>query len=96
MAFVILHPQHVAKWAGRHHEFGDDLKKHAKARLPGFACPEWVEVVPELPVSSMFFRPNPLFLHSFRKRQRERYLRPNSGRLLRNSDMYVHTHIYML
>jgi len=52
MAFVILHPQHAAKWAGRHHEFGKDLKEHAKHRLPGFACPEWVEVVPELPKTS--------------------------------------------
>lgn len=50
MAFVILHPQHVARWKGKHHEFAADLKAHAKARLPGFACPEWVEVVPELPV----------------------------------------------
>lgn len=53
MAFVILHPQHAAKWDGRHHEFGKDLKEHAKRCLPGFACPEWVEVVPELPVSRM-------------------------------------------
>ncbi len=53
MAFVILHPQHATKWVGRHHEFGKDLKEHAKRCLPGFACPEWVEVVPELPVSRM-------------------------------------------
>ncbi|GLB36300.1 putative AMP-binding enzyme C-terminal domain [Lyophyllum shimeji] len=52
MAFVVLHPQHASKWAGRHHDFADDLKAHAKARLPGFACPEWVEVVPELPKTS--------------------------------------------
>jgi hypothetical protein len=51
MAFVVLHPQHAAKWAGRHQEFGNDLKDHAKARLPGFACPEWIEVVSDLPVS---------------------------------------------
>jgi acyl-CoA synthetase (AMP-forming)/AMP-acid ligase II len=51
MAFVILHPQHTKIWKGRHHEFAVDLKAHAKSRLPGFACPEWVEVVPELPVS---------------------------------------------
>jgi acyl-CoA synthetase (AMP-forming)/AMP-acid ligase II len=51
MAFVVLHPQHASKWAGRHHEFAADLKEHAKGKLPGFACPEWVEVVPELPVS---------------------------------------------
>ncbi|KAJ3517367.1 hypothetical protein NLJ89_g536 [Agrocybe chaxingu] len=52
MAFVVLHPQHAAKWKGRHHEFGKDMKEHAKKRLPGFACPEWVEVVPELPKTS--------------------------------------------
>jgi len=51
MAFVVLHPQHTERWRGRHGEFGADLKLHAKGRLPGFACPEWVEVVPELPVS---------------------------------------------
>lgn len=51
MAFVVLHPQHAAKWAGRHDQFADELKKHAKTRLPGFACPEWVEVVSDLPVS---------------------------------------------
>lgn len=51
MAFVILHPQHASKWKGRHGDFARDLKAHAKRRLPGFACPEWVEIVPELPVS---------------------------------------------
>jgi acyl-CoA synthetase (AMP-forming)/AMP-acid ligase II len=50
MAFVTLHPQHAHVWAGRHHKFGEDLKEHAKSRLPGFARPEWVEVLPELPV----------------------------------------------
>lgn len=53
MAFVILRPQSVHTWAGRTAEFADTLKKHARARLPGFACPEWVEVVEELPVSSV-------------------------------------------
>ncbi|KAF8640479.1 hypothetical protein AX17_000142 [Amanita inopinata Kibby_2008] len=52
MAFVILHPQHAAHWAGRHREFEQELKKHARERLPGFACPEWVSVVPELPKTS--------------------------------------------
>ena len=51
MAFVVLHPDHVLKWRGRHLEFEKDLKAHAKERLPGFACPEWVEIVVELPVS---------------------------------------------
>ena len=52
MAFVILHPQKAEKWAGRHGEFEKDLKAHARKRLPGFACPEWVSVVKELPVSA--------------------------------------------
>ncbi|KAF9569716.1 acetyl-CoA synthetase-like protein [Agrocybe pediades] len=52
MAFVVLHPQHADKWKGRHRLFEKELKEHAKDRLPGFACPEWVEVVPELPKTS--------------------------------------------
>ncbi|KAF8832478.1 hypothetical protein HHX47_DHR1001552 [Lentinula edodes] len=52
MAFVTLHPQHASKWKGRHEDFARDLKAHAKKRLPGFACPEWVEIVPELPKTS--------------------------------------------
>ncbi|KAI0823561.1 acetyl-CoA synthetase-like protein [Trametes gibbosa] len=52
MAFVILHPQKAAKWAERHAEFEQDLKRHARNRLPGFACPEWVSVVEELPKTS--------------------------------------------
>lgn len=53
MAFVVLHPQHAPTWKGRQNVFEKDLKDHAKARLPGFACPEWVEIVPELPVSPL-------------------------------------------
>ncbi|PIL24412.1 transporter [Ganoderma sinense ZZ0214-1] len=52
MAFVILHPQKADKWAGKHAEFEKDLKTHARKKLPGFACPEWVAVVPELPKTS--------------------------------------------
>ncbi|KAK7693843.1 hypothetical protein QCA50_003415 [Cerrena zonata] len=52
MAFVILKVDAVKKWAGKHSAFGDDLKRHAKSRLPGFACPEWVNVVEELPKTS--------------------------------------------
>ncbi|RPD66601.1 AMP-dependent synthetase and ligase [Lentinus tigrinus ALCF2SS1-6] len=52
MAFVILHPQKAEKWAGRLAEFEKDLKAHARKRLPGFACPEWVSVVQELPKTS--------------------------------------------
>ncbi|KAF8609247.1 acetyl-CoA synthetase-like protein [Ceratobasidium sp. AG-I] len=52
MAFVILHPHKVGNWKGKHDAFSEDLRAHAKGRLPGFACPEWVEVVPELPKTS--------------------------------------------
>ncbi|KAF8680273.1 AMP-binding enzyme C-terminal domain [Rhizoctonia solani] len=52
MAYVILHTHKAGKWKGKHAEFEADMKNHAKKRLPGFACPEWVEVVPELPKTS--------------------------------------------
>ena len=51
MAFVILTPAAEKEYAGRHREFEADLKAFAKMRLPGFARPEWVQVVDELPVS---------------------------------------------
>lgn len=52
MAFVILHPQRASFWDCRHATFAESLKLHARGRLPGFACPEWVEVVAELPKTS--------------------------------------------
>ena len=52
MAFVILLPERAKEWAGKHQEFETVLKKHARSRLPGFACPEWVKVVEELPKTS--------------------------------------------
>jgi len=54
MAFVVLHPRHASQWGGRHDEFANDLKEHAKSRLPGFSRPEWIEVVSELPVSDQW------------------------------------------
>lgn len=54
MAFVVLQPS--SKSAIRHqHEkdvFEKELKAFAKPRLPGFARPEWVQVLEELPVSN--------------------------------------------
>ena len=50
MAFVTLHPSESQKWENRHEEFEIDLKAHARKRLPGFATPEWVAVVSDLPV----------------------------------------------
>jgi acyl-CoA synthetase (AMP-forming)/AMP-acid ligase II len=55
MAFVILRKEAQQKWKGRHQDFDTELKKHARSRLPGFACPEWVEVVEDLPVSEPAF-----------------------------------------
>ncbi|CCO27391.1 hypothetical protein BN14_01429 [Rhizoctonia solani AG-1 IB] len=52
MAYVTLHGHKASKWKGKRAEFEANLKEHAKKRLPGFACPEWVEVVPELPKTS--------------------------------------------
>lgn len=52
MAFVILRPEFVSKWATDHVGFEVELKRHARERLPGFACPEWVQVVEELPKTS--------------------------------------------
>lgn len=51
MVFVILYPQKAEKWKGQHAGLEKDLKTHARKRLSGFACPERVAVVPELPVS---------------------------------------------
>ncbi|KAJ6509337.1 hypothetical protein C8R47DRAFT_965916 [Mycena vitilis] len=51
-AFIILKSDSVPKWKGRHDGFAEELKAYAKGRLPGFACPEWVQVVVELPKTS--------------------------------------------
>ena len=53
MAFVILRTQAADKWRGKHGDFEVELKKHARSRLPGFACPEWVQIVDELPVRAL-------------------------------------------
>lgn len=50
MAFVILHAESARHWAGKHPEFSLALKAHARERLSGFATPEWVVIVEELPV----------------------------------------------
>ncbi|KAG1716563.1 hypothetical protein ID866_615 [Astraeus odoratus] len=52
MAFVVLQPEFASKWMGNHAGFEAELKRHARKNLPGFACPEWVEVVDELPKTS--------------------------------------------
>lgn len=52
-AFVMLKSHSKNKWRGRDDAFGEELKAYAKTKLPGFACPEWVQVVEELPVSQL-------------------------------------------
>lgn len=49
-AFVVL--KDGAKWHGKHADFEGHLKKFAKTKMPGFAVPEWIEVVPELEKTS--------------------------------------------
>jgi hypothetical protein len=53
MAFVLLRPEHAPKWKDNHDGFASELIRHARTLLPGFACPEWVQIVDELPVSHM-------------------------------------------
>ncbi|KAI0029620.1 acetyl-CoA synthetase-like protein [Vararia minispora EC-137] len=52
MAWVILHQTAADRWNGRRVEFENELIKYARQRLPGFATPEWVVVVEELPKTS--------------------------------------------
>jgi acyl-coenzyme A synthetase/AMP-(fatty) acid ligase len=52
MAFVCLKEHSPFRPKPRHAEFEKDLKRHAAKVLPGFARPEWVEVVDELPKNS--------------------------------------------
>lgn len=56
MAFVVLHLEAIAKY-GKDEivHFKDSLTAHAKERLPGFARPEWIEVVHELPKVSLIY-----------------------------------------
>ncbi|KAL0563709.1 hypothetical protein V5O48_018355, partial [Marasmius crinis-equi] len=49
IAFIILRDIDSSVWGGREVDFEKQLIQFAKTRLPGFACPEWVQVVKELP-----------------------------------------------
>jgi len=55
MAYVILHAESARRWAGKHAEFSSALRAYARGRLPGFATPEWVAIVEELPVSTFIY-----------------------------------------
>ncbi|KZO98406.1 acetyl-CoA synthetase-like protein [Calocera viscosa TUFC12733] len=52
MAFIILHPHEEAKWKGKEKEFEAEIKTFARMSLAGFAVPEWVSIVKELPKTS--------------------------------------------
>ncbi|KAH9968801.1 acetyl-CoA synthetase-like protein [Russula dissimulans] len=52
MAYIILRPESARRWDGKHAEFSSTLKTYARERLPGFAAPEWIVVVEELPKTS--------------------------------------------
>jgi acyl-CoA synthetase (AMP-forming)/AMP-acid ligase II len=56
MAYVILYAEAARRWAGKHAAFSSALKAHARERLPGFATPEWVVIVEELPVCPLVAR----------------------------------------
>lgn len=49
-AYVVL--KDGAKWHGRHAEFEKELKQFSRGKMPGFAIPEWVEVISELEKTS--------------------------------------------
>ena len=52
MAFVILNPHGERKWKSKEEAFEKELRAFARGRLPGFATPEWVAIVQELPKTS--------------------------------------------
>jgi len=52
MAFVVLHPHTAESQQAPHDEFKRSLMAHAREKLPGFARPEWIEVVEDLPKTS--------------------------------------------
>lgn len=51
-AFIILRPHAAEQWAKRPEEFAVALKGFTRPLLPGFARPEWVEIVADLPKTS--------------------------------------------
>lgn len=64
-AFVILKSESLDKWTGKHEDFGSDLKGWLRGKLPGFAIPEWVDVVQDLPVSYIHKLGESIFLICF-------------------------------
>jgi hypothetical protein len=88
MAFVLLRPEHAPKWEDNHDGFATELIRHARALLPGFACPEWVQIVDELPVSDMHNIYIPLVAYNaYRKHPLGRSSRPTFAKSLLNCDL---------
>ena len=52
MAYVILKGNSISKWKGKAEDFEKELKTFVRPLLPGFARPEWVEIVETLPKTS--------------------------------------------
>lgn len=88
MAFVILKSEARQKWSGKDDEFSAELKRHARGRLPGFACPEWVKVVDDLPVSFsvLCVFGEELTCSGDRKHRLAKFRRYNCARLLQSCD----------
>jgi acyl-CoA synthetase (AMP-forming)/AMP-acid ligase II len=51
-SFIIIRPHSADKWLRNPDQFAVELKAFCKPLLPGFARPEWVEIVTELPKTS--------------------------------------------
>ena len=89
MAFVILQTEAVQKWKERETDFAKELIQFVKGKLPGFACPEWVECVSELPKTS--YVPRSCSYHSMltTKTVQARYKRLYFDNEPPNFDMYT-------
>lgn len=68
MAFVILHPHSAFQAADRREHFEKELKAFSAKGLPGFARPEWVVVLEELPKTGT----GKVLKHVLREQARER------------------------
>lgn len=49
-AYIVL--KDGKRWHGRHADFETEIKSFSRGKMPGFAIPEWVEVVTELEKTS--------------------------------------------
>jgi len=49
-AFIVFNREGQREWADSPKEFEAHLKASLKGKLPGFAIPEWIYIVKDLPV----------------------------------------------